>query len=75
MSILGILCFVGPSHRVIILNRGIMFAILEKRIFPAVKLSPQTPPIDKREIEDAAIPGERRIYTSPSAQKTRAISQ
>ena len=45
-----------------------------KRIFPAVKLRPQTPPIDKREIGDAAIPGERRIHTSPSA-KTRVISQ
>ena len=41
-----------------------------KRIFPAVKLRPQTPPIediDKREIGDAAIPGECRIHTSPSA--------
>ena len=38
-----------------------------KRIFPAVKLGPQTPPIDKREIGDAAIPGERRIHTSHSA--------
>ena len=38
-----------------------------KRIFPAVKLRPQTPPIDKREIGDAAIPGERRIHTSPAA--------
>ena len=38
-----------------------------KRIFPAVKLRPQTPPIDKREIGDAAIPGESRIHTSPSA--------
>ena len=38
-----------------------------KRIFPAVKLRPLTPPIDKREIGDAAIPGERRIHTSPSA--------
>ena len=38
-----------------------------KRIFPAVELRPQTPPIDKREIGDAAIPEERRIHTSPSA--------
>ena len=38
-----------------------------KRIFPAVKLCPQTPPIDKKEIGDATIPGERRIHTSPSA--------
>ena len=38
-----------------------------KRIFPAIKLRPQTPPIDKREIGDAAIPGERRIHTSSSA--------
>ena len=37
-----------------------------KRIFPAVKLRLQTPLIDKREIGNAAIPGERRIYTSPS---------
>ena len=37
-----------------------------KRIFSAVKLRPQTPPIDKREIGDAAIPGERRIHTSRS---------
>ena len=48
-----------------------------KRIFPAVKLRPQTPPIDKREIGDAAIPGEHRIHTSPSAPPppTRAIGQ
>ena len=48
-----------------------------KRIFPAVKLRPQTPPIDKREIGDAVILGERRIHTSPSAPVplTRAISQ
>ena len=39
-----------------------------KRIFPAVKLRPQTPPIDKREIGHAAIPDERRIHISPSAQ-------
>ena len=42
-----------------------------KKIFPAVKLRPQTPPIDKREIGDAAIPGERRIHTSPSAPLTQ----
>ena len=36
-----------------------------KRIFPAVKLRPQTRPIEKREIGDTAIPGEGRIYTSP----------
>ena len=47
-----------------------------KRIFPAVKIRPQTPPIDKREIGDAAIPGERRIHTSPSSPpQTNAISQ
>ena len=50
-----------------------------KIIFPAVKLRPQTPPIDKREIEDAAIPEERRIQTSPSdpppPPPNRAISQ
>ena len=49
-----------------------------KRIFPAVKLRPQTPPIDEREIGDAAIPRERRIHTSPSASPpppTRAICQ
>ena len=40
-----------------------------KRIFPAVKLLTQTSPIDKREIGDAAIPGERRIRTSPSPSK------
>ena len=48
------------------------------KIFPSVKLRPQTPPIDKREIGDAAIPGERRIHTSLSAPPpppTRAISQ
>ena len=49
-----------------------------KRIFPAVKLRPQTPrpPIDKREIGDAAIGGERRIHTSPSPPppSTSAIS-
>ena len=38
-----------------------------KRIFPAVKLRLQTLPIDKREIRDAAIPGEHRIHTSSSA--------
>ena len=55
------------NHRVIILNRGIMIAFqLVKRISPAVKLRPQTLPIDKREIGDGAIPGERRIQTSPS---------
>ena len=32
-----------------------------------VELRPQTPPMDKREIGDVAIPGERRIHTSPSA--------
>ena len=37
------------------------------KIFPAVKLRPQTPLIDKREIGDAAIPGKRRIHTSTSA--------
>ena len=36
-----------------------------KRIFPAVKLRPHNPPIDKREIGDAAISGERRIHSSP----------
>ena len=36
-----------------------------------VKLRPQTPPIDKREIGDAVIPGERRIHTSPSAPPTK----
>ena len=49
-----------------------------KRIFPAVKLRPQTPPIEKREIGDAAIPGERRIHTSlsaPTLPSTRAIGQ
>ena len=38
-----------------------------KRIFPAVKLRPQTPPMDKREIGNAAIPGELRMHTFPSA--------
>ena len=38
-----------------------------KKIFLAVMLRPQTPHIDKREIRDAAIHGERRIHTSPSA--------
>ena len=38
-----------------------------KKIFPAVKLRLQTPPIDKGETGDAAFPGERRIHTSPSA--------
>ena len=38
-----------------------------KRIFPAVKLRPQTPPIDKREIGNAAIPwGRQNIYLSLS---------
>ena len=37
-----------------------------KRIFPAVKLRPHSPPIDKREIGDAAVPGERTMHTSPS---------
>ena len=54
-----------------------------KRIFPAraVKLRPQTSPIDKREIGYAAISEERRIHNSPSAHHpsppppTRAISQ
>ena len=33
----------------------------------ASHLRPQTPPIYKREIGDAAIQRERRIHTSPSA--------
>ena len=37
-----------------------------KRIFLAVKLRPQNPPIDKRETGNAEIPEERRIHTSPS---------
>ena len=45
-------CNYYSTHSFIILNRGSMFV---KRIFPAVKLRPQTPPIDKREIKDAAI--------------------
>ena len=49
-----------------------------KRIFPAVKLRPQTPPLDKKEIGDAAIPGERRIHIllpqTPNPS-TRAINQ
>ena len=50
-------------HRVIILNRGSMFAF--QRIFPAVKLRLQTPPIDKREIGDVAIPGEFLLSPPP----------
>ena len=49
-----------------------------KRIFPAVKLRPQTTPVEKREIGDAAIPMERRIHTSqrpPPPPSTRAITQ
>ena len=53
--------------RVIILNRGSMALLPVKKIFPAVKLRPQTSHIDKREIGDAAIPGEIKIHTSPSA--------
>ena len=34
----------------------------------AVQLRPQTTPIDKREIGDAAFPWERRIHISPSAK-------
>ena len=46
-----------------------------KRIFPAIKLHPQTPPIDKREIGDAAIPfpGNAEYIILP--QQTRVISQ
>ena len=76
------------SHRVIILNIGSMFAFffflrlaslkcrtpcLVKRIFHAVKLCPQTPPIDKREIGDAAIPGERRMHTLKFFEKKYQI--
>ena len=44
-----------------------MFALIPvKKIFPAVKHRLQTSLIDKREIGDAAIPGGRRIHTSPS---------
>ena len=46
-----------------------------KRIFLGVKLRPQTPPIYKREIGDAAIPfpGNAEYILLP--QQTRAISQ
>ena len=38
-----------------------------KRIFPAFKFRPQTPPIDKGELGDTAIiPGKCRMHTSPS---------
>ena len=36
-----------------------------EEIFPAVKLRPQNPPIDKREIGDAAIPGNANTCFSP----------
>ena len=39
-----------------------------KRIFFFVELRPQTPPINKREIGDAAIAGERRIHAAPLPQ-------
>ena len=45
-------------------------------IFPAIKLRPQTPPIDKREIGDAAIPGEFPLSPPPlwSLANERAVS-
>ena len=47
-----------------------------KRNFPAVKLRPQNPPIDKREIGDAAIPGKAEYILLPQPLPlTRAISQ
>ena len=47
-----------------------------KRIFPAVKLRPQTPPIDKREIGDTAIPEEFRLspLSLGSLSNERAVS-
>ena len=53
----------------------------EENFPPAVKLRPQTPPIDKREIGDAAIPGGTQstyfsLSPAPSPPPTtRAISE
>ena len=55
------------DHRVISQKYREHVCLPVKRIFPAVKLRPQTPPIDKRKIRDAAIPGKRRMHTSSSA--------
>ena len=41
---------------------------------PPVNLRPQTPPIDKGEIGDAAIPGERPAPPPPPRAPTRAIA-
>ena len=62
---------------VIILNRLIEEACLpsSEENFTAVKLRQQTLPIDKREIGNAAIPGERRIHTSSSAPKSITFSR
>ena len=48
-----------------------------KKNFPAVKLRPQTPPIHKREIGDAAVPGNAKNIFLPQQppHPTRAISQ
>ena len=54
------------KHRVIILNRGSLFAFQWREFSTTVELHPETPPIDKRVIGNAAIPGERRIHTTPS---------
>ena len=67
---------VYSNHRIIILNKGKHVYIPVKRIFPAVKLCLQTPPIDKREIGDAAFPENAEYTLLPQPPPpTRAISQ
>ena len=55
------------AHRVIILNRGSMFAFQWREFSTPLSSAPQTPPIYKREIGEATIPWERKIHTSSSA--------
>ena len=62
-------------HSVIILNRGSMFAFQWREFSPPLSSAPQNPPIDKREIRDAAIPGGNAEYIRLPQPKTRAISQ
>ena len=64
LSQLSHISYEDVGHRVIILNRGSMLAFQWREFSP--KLRPQTLLMDKREIGDAVIPGERRIHTSPS---------
>ena len=57
------------------LNRGSMFAFHQREFFLGVKLRPQTPPIDKREIGDTTIPFPGNAEYILLFQQTRVINQ